>query len=102
MFLEQIFKGASTPVRWLRYCSQKILELALFLSVTVQFYLQSSVNDTCNGYLGHPFKNKPHRDGERFPSPACKHRRVGVESDVVASILMLERRYSYVMEKLLV
>src|SRR6266699_1953041 len=46
MFLEQIFKGASTPVRWLRYCSQKILELALFLSVTVQFYLQSSVNDT--------------------------------------------------------
>jgi hypothetical protein len=31
-----------------------------------------------------------------------KHRRVGVESGVVNSILMLERRYSQVMEKLLV
>jgi len=42
------------------------------------------------------------RDGERNPFPACKHRRVGVESDVVNSILMLGQRYFHVMEKLLV
>jgi hypothetical protein len=38
---------------------------------------------------------------ERSPSPACKHRSVGVQSEVVNSIFMLERRYSHVMEKLL-
>jgi hypothetical protein len=42
------------------------------------------------------------RDGERSPSPACKQRLVGIQSDVVTSILMLERQYSQVMEKLLV
>jgi len=42
------------------------------------------------------------RDGEKSPSPACQQRRVGVPSDVVTSILMLERRYSQMMEKLLV
>ena len=40
-------------------------------------------------------------DGQSSSSPACKHRRVGVQSDVVTSILMLERRYSHLMEKLL-
>jgi hypothetical protein len=30
------------------------------------------------------------RDGERSPSPAYKHRRVGVQSEVVNSILMHE------------
>jgi hypothetical protein len=34
--------------------------------------------------------------------PACKHRKVGVQSEVVNSILMLEQRYFHVMEKLLV
>jgi hypothetical protein len=40
-------------------------------------------------------------DGQSSSSPACKHRKVGVQSDVVTSILMLERRYSHLMEKLL-
>jgi hypothetical protein len=39
---------------------------------------------------------------KRSSSPACKHRRVGVQSEVVNSIFMLERHYSHVMEKLLV
>ena len=30
------------------------------------------------------------RDGERLPSTACKHRRVGVQSEIVNSILMHE------------
>jgi len=41
-------------------------------------------------------------DGPNSSSPTCKHRQVGVQSDIVTSILMLERRYSHVMEKLLV
>jgi len=56
----------------------------------------------CIGYLDHPFKKQARPDGERTPFPACKHRRVGVESDVVTSILMLARHYSHGMEKLLV
>jgi hypothetical protein len=56
----------------------------------------------CNGYLGHPFKKYALRDGERSTFPACKQRWVGVHSDVVTSILMLERHYAHVMEKLLV
>ena len=55
----------------------------------------------CNGYLGHPFKKQARREGERSPSPLCKHRRVGVQSDVVNSLPMLEQRHSYMMEKLL-
>jgi hypothetical protein len=51
--------------------------------------------------LGSSVQNHALRDGERSPSPACKHRRVGVQSEVVTSILMLEQRYSQVMEKLL-
>src|SRR5256714_2697469 len=70
LVLEQIFKGASTPVRWLRYCSQKILELALFLSVTVQFYLQSSVNDTVQR-MGKERWNSWHR------SDFSQHRQLG-------------------------
>jgi hypothetical protein len=54
----------------------------------------------CTGYLGHPFKKPFER--ENSPNPTFKHRRVGVQSDVVNSILMLERQYSHVMEKLLV
>ncbi len=46
-------------------------------------------------------QNPAHRDRERSPSPACKHRRVGVQSEVVNSIFMLERRDAHVMEKLL-
>ena len=37
----------------------------------------------------------------RCTTPACKHRKVGVPSDVVNSMLMLDRRHSHVMEKLL-
>ena len=46
IFMDRIFKGVNTPVSWLRYYSLQILELALFLSFTVQFYLQSRVNYT--------------------------------------------------------
>jgi len=51
--------------------------------------------------LGSSVQKQALRDGERSSSPACKHRRVAVQSDIVDSILMLERRYSYVMEQLL-
>ncbi len=51
--------------------------------------------------LGSSVQKQAVRDGEGSSSPACKHRRVGVQSDIVDSILMLERRYSYVMEQLL-
>src|SRR5450759_955133 len=51
--------------------------------------------------LGSSVQKQALRDGEGSSSPACKHRRVGVQSDIVDSILMLERRYSYVMEQLL-
>jgi hypothetical protein len=52
--------------------------------------------------LGLSVQKQALRDGERNPFPACKHRRVSVESDVVNSILMLGQRYFHVMEKLLV
>jgi hypothetical protein len=51
--------------------------------------------------LGSSVQKQALRDGEGSSSPACKHRRVGVQSDIVDSILMLERRYSYTMEQLL-
>lgn len=47
-------------------------------------------------------QNQARRGGERATFPACKHRRVGVQSEVVDSMLMLERGYSYMMEQLLV
>ena len=56
----------------------------------------------CTGYLVHPFEKQALRDGERSVSPACKYRKVGVESAVVDSILLLERHISHGMEKLLV
>jgi pyruvate/2-oxoglutarate dehydrogenase complex dihydrolipoamide dehydrogenase (E3) component len=51
--------------------------------------------------LGSSVQKQARRDGERSPSPACKHRRVGGQSDVVTGLLMLEQRYSHVMEKFL-
>jgi hypothetical protein len=45
---------------------------------------------TCTGYLGHPFKKQALRDGERTSFPACKHGRVGVQSEVVNSLFMLD------------
>jgi hypothetical protein len=48
--------------------------------------------------LGSSVQKQARRDGVEFSSPACKPRRVGVESDGVTSILMLERRYTHVME----
>ncbi len=51
--------------------------------------------------LGSSVQKQALRDGEGSSSPACKHRRVGVQSDIVDSILMLERRSSYTMEQLL-
>ena len=39
--------------------------------------------------LGSSVQKQALREGERTPFPACKHRRVGVESDVVNSRLML-------------
>src|SRR5947209_14085031 len=44
--------------------------------------------------LGSSVQKQDLRDGEESTSPACKQRRVGVQSDVVTSIRMLERRYS--------
>ena len=52
--------------------------------------------------LGSSVQKQARRDGERSPSLVCKHRKVGVESDVVDRILMHERRYSHGMEKLFV
>jgi hypothetical protein len=52
--------------------------------------------------LGSSVQKQALRGGERSPSPACKHRMVGVQSDVVNRILMFEQRYFHVMEKLLV
>ena|GEM_PF-5901454 len=51
--------------------------------------------------LGSSVQKQARPDGERSSFPACKHRRVGVVSDVVDSILMLEQRYFHMMEKLL-
>jgi transposase len=50
--------------------------------------------------LGSSVQKLALQDGERSSSPTCKHRRVGVESGVVDSILMLEQRHSHVMEKM--
>jgi hypothetical protein len=36
-------------------------------------------------HLGHPFKKRALRIGERSPFPACKLRKVGVQSDVVTA-----------------
>jgi len=52
--------------------------------------------------LGSSVQKQAHQDGKRNPFPACKHRRVCVESDVVTSILMFGQRYSQGREKLLV
>jgi len=46
----------------------------------------------CIGYLDHPFKNRHVETEKDLLFPACKLRRVGVQSDVVNSILMLEPR----------
>ena len=50
--------------------------------------------------LGASVQKQALRDGERNPFSACKHRRVGEESDVIHSILMIEHCYFHVMEKL--
>jgi len=50
--------------------------------------------------LDHPFKNKPF-ETEKDLHSLLANKGGGVESDVVNSRLMLERRYSYVMEKFL-
>jgi hypothetical protein len=50
--------------------------------------------------LGSSVQKLALQEGERSSSPTCKHRRVGVESDVVDSILMLEQRHFHVMEKI--
>jgi hypothetical protein len=52
--------------------------------------------------LGSSVQKQARPDGERSSFPACKHRRVGVLSDVVDSIRMLEQRYFHMVEKLLV
>src|SRR5215469_16824958 len=51
--------------------------------------------------LGSSVQKQALRDGETSTFLACKHSRVGVESDVVNSILMLEHRSFHVMGKLL-
>ena len=52
--------------------------------------------------LGSSVHKQALRDGETNPYPTCKHSLVSVESDVVNSRLMLERRYAHVMETFLV
>ncbi len=39
--------------------------------------------------------------GRKISIPACKHSRVGVQSEVITSLLMLKQRYFHVREKLL-
>ena len=58
------------------------------------------LHQTVYWLLGSSVQKQALRDGERNPFPACKHRQVGVESDVVNSILMLGQRYSHMMETL--
>ena len=60
-------------------------------------HLEVDERNECNAkslywLLGSSVQKQALRDGERSSSPACKHRRVGVQSEVVTSILMLERR----------
>jgi hypothetical protein len=52
--------------------------------------------------LGSSIQKQALREGERSTLPTCKPRRGGVQSEVVTRILMLERHYAHVMEKLLV
>ena len=47
---------------------------------------------TCIGYLDYLFKNRHVETEKDLLFPACKPRRVGVQSDVVNSILMLEHQ----------
>ncbi len=47
---------------------------------------------TCISYLDYLFKNRHVETEQDLLFPACKPRRVGVQSDVVNSILMLEHQ----------
>ena len=44
-------------------------------------------------------KKEPFKTENDHLSPGCKHRRVGVPSEIVDSLLMLEKRHTHVMEK---
>ena len=64
--------------------------VCVFLLVVLYWLLKSSV------------QKQALRIGEIPPFHACKLWKVGVQSDVVDSILMLAQRYFHVMEKFLV
>ena len=65
-----------------------LLVVGLLLSLTLLWRLCWFYLRPCTGYLGHPFKNMDFETENDHLSPACKHRRVGVQSEVVISILM--------------
>src|SRR5215469_9802923 len=45
-------------------------------------------------------KKEPFKTANDHLSPGCKHRRVGVQSEIVDSLLLLEKRHIHVMEKI--
>src|SRR5215469_18570122 len=76
------------------------LEQSLDLSFVREFVHESYAQKGLYWLLGASVQKQALRDGERNPFSACTHRRVGVESDLVYSILMIEQCYFHVMEKL--
>jgi hypothetical protein len=77
-------------------------EVVTSSSLEELMHLCGSNDVTLYWLLGSSVQKQAHQDGKRNPFPACKHRRVCVESDVVTSILMFGQRYSQGREKLLV
>ena len=78
-------------------------------SLTLYWLLRTSVREKdslsfhrpCTGYLGHPFKNKPF-ETEKDHLPCLQTQQGWCTIRRRHRILMLERRYSHVMEKLFV
>jgi hypothetical protein len=56
---------------------------------------------SCTGYLGHPFKNMDFETENDLPPLLANTGRSVYNQTSSYSILMLERRYSHMMEKLL-
>jgi hypothetical protein len=56
---------------------------------STRFMLLATRLPTLYWLLGSSVQKQARRDGERSASPACKPRRVGVQSEVVTSLLML-------------
>jgi hypothetical protein len=59
------------------------------------------LDHACTGYLGHPFKNMDFETENDLPPLLANTGRSVYNQTSSYSILMLERRYSHMMEKLL-